>query len=394
MKKFILLSVILVLSSCNVVQLVTDGETDEPDSFFSKGPRNKDAVIVAACTDPDDSQKEVCVYHSEDGLKEIFNINPSVSSLPSNFFTFGNLVYFKADDGTEGTELWSYNKNTNTVQMEENLNPSAASSQPKGFNVINNELYFYADIAAAGNLCKISSPGGAATCVAGTDSYPSVSNLTACNNKLYYTNSGDVFEMGLDGTATVTVGNVGSAGHILACQGTNLNYWASSNLYKYDTMTPGTTQIYGGVGPQIFGIFSNDILFSDNGALFSINNTGGSSVMIDSSFSNSNGDRMIRHDNYGGSYFLGIVNGMDQILKLDPGATSFSTLTSFTGTDNTFLQSISIRDFRILGNKIYVSLEAPISNTALWVFNMEDNTSYRLGQENLDPYQPIAIIED
>ena len=34
------------------------------------------------------------------------DINPSGDSWPNNFFEFNNKIYFSANDGTNGTELW------------------------------------------------------------------------------------------------------------------------------------------------------------------------------------------------------------------------------------------------------------------------------------------------
>ncbi|MBW7866687.1 MAG: T9SS type A sorting domain-containing protein [Brumimicrobium sp.] len=71
------------------------------------------------------------------------NINPNGSSSPNSFFEFNDKVYFAADDGINGSELWVTDGTALGTKMVKDLNPSE-SSNPHNFFVFNNKLYFIA----------------------------------------------------------------------------------------------------------------------------------------------------------------------------------------------------------------------------------------------------------
>lgn len=57
---------------------------------------------------------------------------------------YNNLVYFAADDGVHGTELWS-GAYFQQAKMFDDINPGSASSDPNGLYVFDNDLYFSAN---------------------------------------------------------------------------------------------------------------------------------------------------------------------------------------------------------------------------------------------------------
>jgi len=71
-------------------------------------------------------------------------MNPALthSSFPSDLAVFGDRLYFAADDGTHGYELWACDGNN--VQMVADLAPEGEDSSPKEMIVFEGALYFAA----------------------------------------------------------------------------------------------------------------------------------------------------------------------------------------------------------------------------------------------------------
>ncbi len=71
------------------------------------------------------------------------------SSNPTNLSVMNNVLYFRADDGTNGVELWKYD-GTNTPSMVADINAGSGDSSPLYLTVMNNVLYFQADDGSHG----------------------------------------------------------------------------------------------------------------------------------------------------------------------------------------------------------------------------------------------------
>ncbi|MGY8688892.1 MAG: hypothetical protein ACKVHP_14310 [Verrucomicrobiales bacterium] len=57
----------------------------------------------------------------------------------------GDDLYFAANDGIHGTELWRVDKDGNAPELVQDLMPGGASSHPQNFQIINGRLFFQAD---------------------------------------------------------------------------------------------------------------------------------------------------------------------------------------------------------------------------------------------------------
>jgi len=74
------------------------------------------------------------------------DINPGSSGgHPGGFTVVGNTLYFSANDGTNGNELWKSDGTSAGTVMFKDINPGSSGSTPGGFTAIGNTLYFRAN---------------------------------------------------------------------------------------------------------------------------------------------------------------------------------------------------------------------------------------------------------
>ncbi len=58
---------------------------------------------------------------------------------------YKNHLYFRANDGLNGNELWRYDSTSGTASLVANINPGSDSSYPDNMTVFNGQLYFIAN---------------------------------------------------------------------------------------------------------------------------------------------------------------------------------------------------------------------------------------------------------
>ena len=110
------------------------------------------------------------------------------SSDPGGFTAFNGELYFNADGGSDGFELWKVKADGSVVQAAD-INPGADNSDPFFFTAFNGELYFNADDGSDGvELWKVKADGSvvqAADINPGADS-SFAQRFTAFNGELYF----------------------------------------------------------------------------------------------------------------------------------------------------------------------------------------------------------------
>jgi ELWxxDGT repeat protein len=90
------------------------------------------------------------------GTVELKVINPQASA-GSYYYGYGQplvangILYFSADDGTDGTELWQTDGTTAGTFMSDDINPGPASSSPTPLAVLNGDLILAADDGVHGS---------------------------------------------------------------------------------------------------------------------------------------------------------------------------------------------------------------------------------------------------
>lgn len=125
------------------------------------------------------------------GTTLVKDINPGAGhSSPNNFVEFGGLLYFTANDGSNGVELWRTDGTAAGTIMAVDIRAGSGSSSPSFLVVIGSTLFFSADDGVSGReLWK--SDGSAAGTVRVTDIHAgsassNPSQLTTVGSTLYF----------------------------------------------------------------------------------------------------------------------------------------------------------------------------------------------------------------
>lgn len=97
-------------------------------------------------------------------VSRLRDINPGAGdSNPAEFVAVSNGVYFQADDGVHGTELWYSNGGITGTWMVADIYPGAGSSNPSNLTYLDGQVYFAADDGVHGNELWRSDGTGAGT---------------------------------------------------------------------------------------------------------------------------------------------------------------------------------------------------------------------------------------
>ncbi|MBI3134714.1 MAG: T9SS type A sorting domain-containing protein [Bacteroidetes bacterium] len=220
-------------------------------------------------------------------LNLVSNMNPgATSSIPDFLYVFNDKVYYTADDGTFGAEVWEYNGSA-SPQLDYEVNTSGSSATAGHFcefngklcfsgyeSVYGNELYEYDGINAPVRISDIN-PGSA-------NSIPT--GMTVFNGKLYFygVGPGNDYEFYVyDGINPPSlVANINPTGNSFPAGFTEFNgklYFSANDgvngieLWEYDGTNPPTMLLDINPGtnnsiPQYFKVYNNKLYFNaDNG---------------------------------------------------------------------------------------------------------------------------------
>ena len=73
------------------------------------------------------------------------DLNPYGASAPSCLVDVNGTLFFAADDGTHGVELWKSDGTPEGTLQVKDINPGSASSQPRYLTDVDGTLFFAAD---------------------------------------------------------------------------------------------------------------------------------------------------------------------------------------------------------------------------------------------------------
>jgi ELWxxDGT repeat protein len=77
------------------------------------------------------------------GTRNLDN-NPTAGNNPDYVTVVDNEIFYRLDDGTNGTELWAFNANTGSRRLVKDINPNG-SSQIEEIRAANGRVYFWAN---------------------------------------------------------------------------------------------------------------------------------------------------------------------------------------------------------------------------------------------------------
>jgi ELWxxDGT repeat protein len=191
------------------------------------------------------------------GTVLVTDIRPGTSpSYPSYLTAMGGRLYFAAEDGTTGNELWTSDGTAAGTVLVKDIVPGTSASNPLSLTAVGGRLYFIADDGTTGHELW-TSDGTAAGTVLLKDILPGTSgsnpvNLTDVGSSLYFTaNAGTTGDelWTSDGTAAGTVlvkdirpGMSGASPNFLTDVGGRLYFRASDGTTGNELWTSdGTT---------------------------------------------------------------------------------------------------------------------------------------------------------
>jgi ELWxxDGT repeat protein len=139
------------------------------------------------------------------GTMMVKDIRPGINSSGVSMLTsFNGKLYFSASEGINGAEVWQSDGTAAGTMMLKKIGSGNVGSQPSGFTVLNNTLYFAA--AADGTYLKLWKTDGTAAGtmqVSAQGDNSSVSALTAVGSSLYFVKNGNSLYQS-DGTTAGT----------------------------------------------------------------------------------------------------------------------------------------------------------------------------------------------
>jgi ELWxxDGT repeat protein len=164
----------------------------------------------------------------------------SNNSNPEYFAALGDYLYFRADDGAHGTELWR--TDGTTTSLVEDINTGSNGSYPEHLTALNGYLYFQADDGTNGNeLWRTDGTEAGTTRVkdinsssGSNGSYPE--HLTALNGYLYFqayddTNGNELWRTYVTESGTTLVKDINLSGNSYPYGFTALNGYLYFQAY-------------------------------------------------------------------------------------------------------------------------------------------------------------------
>jgi len=222
--------------------------------YASSAPTNLAAAGSALFFAANDGVNGVELWRSDGttlGTKPVADLNGGDgNSSPANMTVVGSTLYFTASNGTLGTELWQTDLSGSLPPtLVRDIRLGSGSSTPSNLVNFNGTLFFRANDGSGVVVWQTDGTAGGTRKV-GTG-YTSAGNLTIVGNALYFTTSNGQQLWKTDGTdgGTVLVSNLGTTANItsLTAIANSLFFVATdsngSELWRSDGTSGGTSRM-------------------------------------------------------------------------------------------------------------------------------------------------------
>lgn len=313
------------------------------------------------------------------------DIHVEGSSNPDQMSVVNGTLFFAADDGLHGVELWKSDGTTAGTSLIKDIAGGSQGSFPTDFTALNNKLFF----RAAGGLWSSDGTSAGTVLVKGLDpqTFSDITELTAVGNRLFFQASSSEFGSELwtsDGTSAgtrqvrdIVPGEFSAAPSSMTSVNGSLYFFADvpetgRELWKSDGTTQGTERVavvaagLSGVPPRALGSVGETLIFASfsmqgGWRLWSTAGTAASTKVIStgvqdisladanvvgeqllfSAFTSSTGWEMWHSD--------GTANGTGIVRDLNPGPASANPT-----------------EFLVIGGLMYFSANDGLTGAELW----------------------------
>jgi ELWxxDGT repeat protein len=321
-----------------------------------------------------------------DGITTAFAFGPTMTA-------FGTTLYFVANDGTNGDELWKSDGTANGTMMVKDIDNGSGSSYPYSLTAVGNTLFFQASDGTNGyELWKSDGTTNGTMMVKDIDNGSGSSNpsyLTAVGNTLFFqasdgTNGYELWKS--DGTATGTMmvkdinnGSSSSDPSSLTAFGNTLYFRANdgtngTELWKSDGTATGTvlTDINNGSGgsyPFHFTVIGNTLYFTaddgtNGGELWKSDGTANGTMMVKDIYNGIYSSNAYALTALGNTLYFSASDGTNgsELWKSDGTANGTMMIKDInSGSDPSMSQF-----FTAVGNTLYFQAHDGTNGVELW----------------------------